>query len=100
VVLKAVCLASEKGYPIRVLAMGIDKAPVHFGVQSVPRYAVPNSVRLLQRLTAREIVRRCPQVKKQLGGGAFWTAGYGASTVSQPGNAPTMANAVKAQGRA
>ena len=33
-------------------------------------------VTLLKSLTAREIFRRCPQVKKQLWGGEFWTDGY------------------------
>ncbi len=57
-------------------------------------------VTLLKSLTAREIFRRCPQVKKQLWGGEFWTDGYFANTVSKHGNETTIANYVKAQGRA
>jgi REP-associated tyrosine transposase len=100
VVLKDVCLEIEKRYQIRFLEIGTDKDHVHFLVQSVPTYAVTKIVTLLKSLTAREIFRRCPQVKKQLWGGEFWTDGYFASTVSKRGNETTIASYVKAQGRA
>ena len=100
VVLKDVCLEIEKRYQIRFLEIGTDKDHVHFLVQSVPTYAVTKIVTLLKSLTAREIFRRCPQVKKQLWGGEFWTDGYFASTVSKHGNETTIASYVKAQGRA
>jgi putative transposase len=99
-VLKDVCLEIEKRYPIRFLEIGTDKDHVHFLVQSVPTYAVTKIVSLLKSLTAREIFRRCPPVKKQLWGGEFWTDGYFANTVSKHGNETTIANSVKAQGRA
>jgi REP element-mobilizing transposase RayT len=50
-------------------------------------------------LTAREIFRRCPQVKKQLWGGEFWSDGYFASTVGKHSNEQTIANYVKEQGQ-
>ena len=98
VVLKDVCLEIEKRYQLRFLEIGIDKDHVHFLVQSVPTYAVTKIVTLLKSLTAREIFRQCPQVKKQLWGGEFWTDGYFASTVSKHGNETTIASYVKAQG--
>jgi len=98
VVLKDVCLEIEKRYQIRLLELGADKDHVHFLVQSVPTYSVTKMVTLLKSLTAREIFRQCPQVKKQLWGGEFWTDGYFASTVSKPGNENTITHDVKAQG--
>ena len=47
----------------------MDKDHVHFLVQSVQTYSVTKVVRLVKSLTAREIFRRCPQVKKHLWGG-------------------------------
>jgi REP element-mobilizing transposase RayT len=55
-------------------------------------------VTLVKSLTAREIFRRCPQVKKQLWGGEFWTDGYFASTVGKHGNEAIIGQYVKDQG--
>mgnify|MGYP001600071866 CR=1 FL=1 len=98
VVMKEVCLEIEKRYQIRFLEIGTDKDHVHFLVQSVPTYSVTKIVTMVKSLTAREIFRRCPQVKKQLWGGEFWTDGYFASTVGKHGNENTITNYVKAQG--
>ena len=91
------CLEIEKRYQVRFLEIGTDKDHVHFLVQSVPTYSVTKIVTLLKSLTAREIFRQCPQVKKQLWGGEFWTDGYFASTVGKHGNENTIASYVKAQ---
>ena len=96
-VLKDVCLEIEKRYQIRFLEIGTDKDHVHFLVQSVPTYSVTKIVTMVKSLTAREIFRQCPQVKKQLWGGEFWTDGYFASTVSKHGDENTIANYVKKQ---
>jgi REP element-mobilizing transposase RayT len=50
-------------------------------------------------LTAREVFRQCPQVKKQLWGGEFWTDGYFATTVGKHGDEHMIANYVKEQGK-
>jgi len=97
-VLKDVCLEIEKRYQIKFLEIGTDKDHVHFLVQSVPTYSVTKIVTMVKSLTAREIFRQCPQVKKQLWGGEFWTDGYFASTVGKHGTEDTIANYVKAQG--
>ena len=55
---------------------------------------------MLKSVTAREIFRRCPQVKKQLWGGEFWTDGYFASTVGKQGDEVMIGNYVKNQGGA
>jgi putative transposase len=54
---------------------------------------------MLKRLTAREIFRRCPQVKKQLWGGEFWSDGYFASTVGKHGDETTIGRYVQGQGK-
>jgi REP element-mobilizing transposase RayT len=99
IVLKDVCLEIEKRYQIRFLEIGTDVDHVHFLVQSVPSYSVTKIVTMVKSLTAREIFRQCPQVKKQLWGGEFWTDGYFASTVGQHGDENTIANYVKQQGQ-
>ena len=79
-------------------AEGVDKDHVHFLVQSVPTYSVSKLVMIIKSLTAREIFRRCPEVKKRLWGGEFWTDGYFASTVGRHGNEKAIGAYVRRQG--
>lgn len=97
-VLKDVCMGIEQRYEVKFLEIGTDKDHVHFLVQSVPRYSVTKIVTLLKSITAKEIFKRCPQVKKKLWGGEFWTDGYFASTVGKHGDETTIGNYVKKQG--
>ena len=75
-ILKTVCLDIEDRYQVKFLEIGTDQNHVHFWVQSVPTYSVTKFVRLIKSITARELFRRCPDVKKQLWGGEFWSDGY------------------------
>ena len=97
-VLKEVCIDIEERYQIKFLEIGTDKDHVHFLVQSVPTYSVTKIVTMIKSLTAREIFKRCPKVKKQLWGGEFWTDGYFATTVGKHGNEDTIGNYVRKQG--
>ncbi len=99
VVLKDVCLAIERRYQIKFLEIGTDKDHVHFLVQSVPTYDVRKIVMVIKSLTAREIFRLCPEVKKQLWGGELWSDGYFASTVGKHGNEEMISKYVKHQGQ-
>ena len=84
--LRDVCLEIEARYQLKFLEIGTDEDHVHFLVQSVPTYSVTKLVTIIKSLTAREVFRRCPEVRKRLWGGEFWTDGYFASTVGRHGN--------------
>ena len=99
-VLRAVCLDIAARYEISFLEVGTDRDQVHFLVQSVPSYSPTQIVRIIKSLTAREVFRRAPSVKKQLWGGAFWTAGYYVWTVGQHGSEDQIREYVAKQGRA
>jgi len=99
VVLKEVCLDIEKRYEVKFLEIGTDKDHVHFLVQSVPTYSVTKLVTMIKSLTAREVFKRCPQVKRKLWGGEFWSDGYFASTVGKHGNEDMIGKYVKNQGQ-
>jgi putative transposase len=98
-VLKTVCEEIAKRYEVKFLEIGTDEDHVHFLVQSVPTYSVTKIVTMMKSLTAREIFRRCPQVKKQLWGGEFWTDGYFASTVGKHGDETMIGRYVKSHGK-
>ncbi len=97
--LREVCLEISKRYELKFLEIGTDEDHVHFLVQAVPTYSVSKIVPMVKSLTAREIFRRCPQVKKQLWGGEFWSDGYFASTVGKHGDEEMVGRYVKNQGK-
>ena len=99
-VLKGTCIEIEKRYQVKFLEIGTDRDHVHFLVQSVPMYSVTKLVGMIKSITAREVFRRCPKVKKQLWGGEFWTDGYIASTVGKHGDEQMIGRYVKKQGKA
>src|SRR3569832_2244049 len=97
--LRSVCLDIEARYEIKFLEIGTDKDHVHFLVQSVPMYSVKKIVQMIESITAREMFQRCPQVKKQLWGGEFWSDRYFASTVGNHGDETMIGRYVKNQGQ-
>lgn len=98
-VLREVCLEIAKRYEIVFLEIGVDRDHVHFLVQSVPMYSPKKIVQIVKSLTAREVLRRVPSVKKQLWGGEFWMDGYFVSTVGKHGDEDMISHYVKNQGQ-
>jgi putative transposase len=97
-VLKEICLEIAQRYEIVFLEIGTDKNHVHFLIQSVPSYSPTKIVKLVKSLTARELFKRVPSVKKQLWGGEFWSKGYFISTVGRHGSEEVIRRYVKNQG--
>jgi len=78
--------------------IGTDKDHIHFLLQSVPTYTVTRLVMMIKSITAKQVFKQHPEVKKQLWGGEFWSDGYFVSTVGKHGNEGMIANYVKNQG--
>ena len=98
-ILKEICLEIAKRYEIEFIEIGTDKDHVHFLIQSVPTYSPTKIIRTVKSLTAREIFKRAPEVKKQLWGGKFWTDGHYVNTESKYGSEETVRQYVKEQGK-
>jgi putative transposase len=96
--LREVCLEISKRFEVTFLEIGTDADHVHFLVQSVPTYSPKRIVQLIKSITAREIFRACPEVKKQLWGGEFWSDGYFISTVGKHGNEDVIKRYIQEQG--
>ena len=96
--LREVCLEISRRYEIEFLEIGTDRDHVHFLVQSVPTYSPQKIVQTIKSITAREIFRACPEVRKQLWGGEFWTDGYFVSTVGKHGNEEVIKKYIQKQG--
>jgi REP element-mobilizing transposase RayT len=80
------------------IEIGTDKDHIHFLIQSVPMYSPTKIVRTIKSLTAREIFREAPGVKRALWGGEFWSDGYYISTVGQYSTEKVIGDYVKNQG--
>ena len=97
--LREICLGIEARYEIKFLEIGTERDHVHFLVQSVPTYSPEQIVRTIKSITARKIFESCPEVKKMLWGGEFWTRGYYVGTVGEHGDEQVIQKYVKNQGR-
>jgi REP element-mobilizing transposase RayT len=98
-VIKETCQEIELRYDMRFLEIGTDKDHVHFLVQAVPKLSPGQIIRTIKSITAKEVFAKCPQVKKKLWGGEFWTDGYYVGTVGQHGTEETVRKYVQNQGR-
>ena len=96
--LKEICKDIALRYEIEFLEIGADEDHVHFFVQSVPMYSPKKIVQIIKSITAREIFRQMPEVKKQLWGGGFWSDGYFVSTVGAHASEEVIKQYVKNQG--
>ena len=92
------CKEISKRYEINFIEIGTDEDHVHFLIQSVPTIAPMRIVTIMKSITAREIYRLYPEVKKKLWGGHIWSEGYFVSTVGKNGNEKQIENYVKNQG--
>ena len=93
------CKGISERYEIYFLEIGTERDHVHFLIQSVPKYSPTRIITILKSITAREIFKRNPEVKKALWGGEIWTDGYYVSTVSQHGNEEVITKYIKNQGQ-
>ncbi len=97
--LKDICFDIQQRYEIRFVEIGADEDHVHFLLQSVPMMLPTRMVQTIKSITAREIFKRRPEVKKMLWGGSFWTSGYYIQTVGKHGNEQVIQTYVQNQGQ-
>ena len=98
-VIRETCLEIAKRYELHFLEIGTDNDHMHFLIQSVPVLPPQRIVQILKSITAREVFRQLPDVKRQLWGGEVWTKGYFVSTVGRAGSENAVRQYVKSQGR-
>ena len=96
--MKEICIEISKRYEVHFLEIGTDNDHVHFLTQSVPKNSPTQIVTIIKSLTAKEIFKKHPEVKKMLWGGEFWSDGYFVNTVSKFGDEQTISRYVSEQG--
>lgn len=86
-------------YDIEFESIGCDRDHIHILCSAHPEVSPGQVVRVFKSITAREVFRRKPGVKKELWGGEFWTDGYYVATVGRRGNWAVIERYVKNQGK-
>lgn len=84
--LKEICLEISKRYEIQFVEIGRDKDHVHFLLQGILVYSPSKIVQTIKSITAREMFKRMPEIRKELWRGEFWSKGYYIATVGVHGN--------------
>lgn len=97
--IKDTCHGIEVGYEINFVEIGLDLDHIHFLVQGIPNMSITQIIKIIKSITAREIFKRHPKVKKQLWGGNLWTSAYYVNTVGEYANREVIMNYIKNQGQ-
>ncbi len=97
--LKLLCQRIGECYEMYFIEIGSDEDHVHFLVQSVPMMQPSHMVQIIKSITARELFKSHPEIKKLLWGGALWTSGYYINTVGQFANESVIKEYVQNQGK-
>jgi len=93
-----ICEGIGARYEIHFIEIGAEENHVHMLIQGIPKMSVDTIVRIIKSITAKEIFKIHPEVKRKLWGGNFWTSGYYANTVGQYANEEVIKKYLQEQG--
>lgn len=96
--LHAICQEIEERYEIEFEQVGIDTNHVHWLLSAAPKYAPSAIIRLVKSITAKQLFRRYPDLRRELWGGELWTEGSSVASVGEHGNLDVIRAYVKQQG--
>ena len=98
-IIKETAIGIEERYAIEFEAIGMDKDHIHILCSAHPKMSPGQIVRIFKSITAREIFKRKPEIRKELWGGEFWTDGYYVATVGERGDWEAVEKYVERQGK-
>ena len=90
----------EIRYEINFENIGTDGDHIHILCSFHTKYSGSEIVGMFKIITARELFKRFPKLRKSLWGGEFWSDGYYLATVSERGNWQVVMKYVENQGKA
>jgi len=97
--LKNILQEIEKRYYLTPETVGFDEDHVHLLMHAAPRYSPSHVCQIMKSITAREMFKQFPEIKKELWGGEFWSDGGYIGTVGEGANADIIRKYIKNQGR-
>jgi putative transposase len=86
-------------YDIWFEQIGTDDDHIHILCSFHPKYSGSEVVRMFKSITAKQLFKQFPELRKDLWGGEFWSDGYFISTISEKGNWQQVETYVRNQGK-
>jgi putative transposase len=86
-------------YDIEFERIGTDIDHIHILCSFPPKYGGSDVVRIFKSVTARELFKQFPALKRELWGGEFWSDGFYLATVSERGDWKSVERYVANQGK-
>ena len=86
-------------YDIEFKKIGCDNDHIHLLVSFPPKWSGSDVVRTFKSITAKQLFKRFPALRKELWGGEFWSDGFYIATVSERGNWKAVEQYVANQGK-
>jgi len=71
----------SEDYGMEIEEMEVASDHVHILISFPPKYSIGQVVRIIKSISARELFREFPRIKKRLWAGELWEDGYFARTV-------------------
>ena len=88
----------EERYDIRFDTVGTDGDHIHLFIDAAPKYSPSEVFRIVKSITARELLAKFPEIKKDLWGGEFWNDGGYIGTVGEGTTADIVRKYILSQG--
>jgi putative transposase len=96
--LKEICSDISKRYCFEFETIGTDGDHVHIFMGSAPKYAPSRVMQIIKSITAKQMFKAFPEIKKDLWGGEFWSDGGYIGTVGEGITAEIIRDYIEKQG--
>ena len=96
---KQILVEIEKRYYLKSETIGFDEDHMHILIEVAPKYSPSRVIQIIKSITAREMFKQFPEIKKELWGGELWSDGGFIGTVGEGGNAEVIRKYILKQGR-
>ena len=95
--LKEVFQRIAEEYELVIDTMEVMEDHVHIFVEVLPRYSPARVVQIMKSISAREVFKEFPEIRKQLWAGELWNDGYFVRSVGDKVTADIIRKYIKYQ---
>jgi putative transposase len=96
--LHTVCTEIEERYSIEFEQVGIDTNHVHYLVSAAPKFSPSSLIQMIKSITAKQLFKRHPDLRRELWGGELWSDGFFVATVGEGGSRDVIRTYIAQQG--
>ena len=97
--IKTILNEIEKRYFLTAETIGFDEDHMHLLLRAAPKYSPSNVIQIIKSITAKQMFKQFPEIRKELWNGEFWSDGGFIGTVGEGVNADIIRKYIRNQGR-